>query len=97
MDSNAELVSDSDADVEIEVNPLVHLIAPVAAIFGTLIVRKVVNTVYERSTGHKAPDARDRNTSLTQALVWTASITTSAAVAEGALYRIVHRVGQRRG
>lgn len=80
---------------EIEVNPMVHLIAPVVAIVGTMVVRKVVNTVYEKATGHPAPVARDPQTSWARALLWTAVITTSAAVAEVAIYRAVNRVGAK--
>jgi hypothetical protein len=94
MSKDADL--ESTPDVDIEVNPMVHMIAPVAAIIGTIIVRKVVNVTYERATGHKAPEARDPQTSLARALLWTAVITTSAAVAEVAIYRMVNRVGEKR-
>jgi hypothetical protein len=94
MSKDADL--ESTPDVDIEVNPMVHMIAPVAAIIGTIIVRKVVNVAYERATGHKAPEARDPQTSLARALLWTAVITTSAAVAEVAIYRMVNRVGEKR-
>jgi len=86
---------DATVDTEIEVNPLVHLIAPVAAIVGTMIVRKILNSGYERATGKPAPLPRDPRTSLTRALVWTAVITTTAAVAEVAIYRAVNRIGEK--
>jgi hypothetical protein len=93
---NTEL-SPADAPVEtIEVNPMVHLIAPVAAIVGTMIVRKVVNSAYEKATGKPAPIARDPHTSLMRAIVWTAVITASAAVAEVVIYRAVNQIGEKK-
>jgi len=82
-------------DEEIDVNPMVHLIAPVAAIVGTMIVRKVVGTAYSRATGRPAPDARDPRTPLLRAFMWTAVITTTTAIAEIAIYRAVQRMGEK--
>jgi heme/copper-type cytochrome/quinol oxidase subunit 2 len=79
----------------IEVNPMVHLIAPVAAIVGTMIVRKVVSSAYERATGRPAPEARDPQTSMARALVWTVVIATTAAVAEVVIYRVVNSIGEK--
>lgn len=84
------------ADETIEINPMVHLIAPVAAIVGTMIVRKVVNAAYEKSTGHKPPLPRDPATSWTRAILWTAVITTTAAVAEVAIYRAINTIGEKK-
>ena len=92
----AEVEGLAPEDVDIEVNPMVHLIAPLAAIVGTMIVRKVLNTVYERSTGHPAPLPRDPRTSWTRAILWTAAITTTAAVAEVAIYRAINQVGEKK-
>jgi len=80
---------------EVEVNPLVHLVAPVAAIVGTIVVRKLVNSAYERVTGNPAPLPRDPQVSFMKAIMWTAVITTSAAIAEVAVYRLVQRMGAR--
>ena len=86
----------ADAPVEdIEVNPMIHLIAPVGAIIGTMIVRKIVNSAYERATGHPAPLARDPRTPILRAILWTAVITTTTAVAEVAIYRAINRVGEK--
>lgn len=94
-------LSPADAPVEdvedIEINPMVHLIAPVAAILGTMLVRKVVSSAYERATGKPAPLARDPHTSMMRAIVWTAIITTSAAVAEVVIYRAVNQIGEKKG
>jgi hypothetical protein len=80
---------------EPEINPLMHLIAPVAAIAVTMVVRKVVNSAYQRTTGHPAPEARDPRVPILRAIMWTALITTSAAVAEVAVYRLVTRLGEK--
>lgn len=95
---STDLTSGEPQDVEpIEVNPMVHLIAPVAAIVGTMVIRKVIISAYEKATGKPAPVARDPHTSLVRAIVWTAIITTSAAVAEVAIYRAVNRIGEKKG
>jgi hypothetical protein len=89
-------LSPADAPVEtIEVNPMVHLIAPVAAVIGTMVVRKVINSAYERATGRPAPMARDPRTSMMRAIVWTAVITASAAVAEVVIYRAINQIGEK--
>ena len=99
MEDATDLLPAEDVEIEvdeIEVNPMVHLIAPVAAIVGTIIVRKIVNSAYERATGHPAPQPRDPQVSLARALMWTAVITTSAAIAEVAVYRLVNWMGEKR-
>lgn len=78
---------------EVEINPIVHLVAPVVAVVGTLVVRKAVNAAYERATGHPAPLPRDPATPWMRAIVWTALITTTTAVAEVAIYRAINRAG----
>lgn len=93
-DGTAEVDPASD-DVEIEINPMVHLIAPLAAIVGTMVVRKMVNSAYERATGRPAPLPRDPRVSWTRAILWTALITTTAAVAEVAIYRAVNQIGEK--
>jgi hypothetical protein len=86
----------ADVDVEIEVNPIMHLIAPIAAIAVTMAVRSILNKGYEKSTGRKPPLPRDPRPSAVQAILWTAAITTAAAVAEVAVYRIINKVGAQR-
>ena len=92
----AEVENLAPEDVDIEVNPMVHLVAPLAAIVGTMIIRKVLNTAYEKSTGHQPPLPRDPRTSWTRAILWTAVITTTAAVAEVAIYRAVNQIGEKK-
>lgn len=94
MSERTDIVPAAEQDVEI--NPMVHLIAPVVAIVGTMVVRKMVNTAYERATGRPAPLPRDPRTPIVRAILWTAIITTTTAVAEVAIYRAVNRVGERR-
>lgn len=94
MSESNDIVQVDEQDVE--VNPMVHLIAPVVAIVGTMIVRKMVNTAYERTTGKPAPLPRDPRTPMMRAILWTAVITTTTAVAEVAIYRAINRVGERK-
>ena len=85
-----------DEDVEdIEINPVVHLVAPVAAIIGTMVVRKIVGSAYSRATGRPAPDARDPRTPMMRAVMWTAVIATTTAIAEVAIYRAIQRMGEK--
>ena len=99
MESNGDLTAADDTEtesVEVRVNPLMHLVAPLAAIAVTMIVRKAVNSAYVKSTGRPAPEASDPQVSFARAIMWTALITSSAAVAEVAVYRIVNKLGERR-
>lgn len=82
---------ENDADV----SPIVHLVAPLAAVAVTMVVRKAVNTIYEKSTGRPAPLPRDPHVSVWRAIAWTAVITTTAAVAEVLAYRAVNRIGTK--
>lgn len=94
MSESTDVVPADEQDIE--VNPMVHLIAPVVAIVGTMVVRKLVNSAYERTTGRPAPLPRDPRTPMLRAILWTAVITTTTAVAEVAIYRAVNRVGERK-
>jgi hypothetical protein len=82
------------ADV-VEINPLAHLIAPVAAIGATMLVRKLMTSGYERISGRPAPAPRDPAVSFSRALVWTAITAATAAVVEVAVYRIANQMGER--
>lgn len=84
------------ADDEIEINPVVHMLAPVAAIAVTMVVRKIINAAYEQRTGHPAPLPRDPRVPFMRAILWTAVITTTAAVAEVAVYRMINKFGEKR-
>ncbi len=79
----------------VEINPLAHLIAPVAAIGATMLVRKLMTSGYERISGRPAPAPRDPAVSFTRALVWTAVTAATAAVVEVAVYRVANQLGER--
>jgi hypothetical protein len=96
MSDSTELEPMVDEEMEpLEVNPMVHLIAPVAAIVGTMVVRKLVGSAYQKATGRKAPDARDPRTPMVRAFVWTVVITSTTAIAEIVIYRAIQRIGEK--
>ena len=80
---------------EPEVNPMMHLVAPIVAIGATMIVRKVMNSGYRRVTGTPAPDAHDAGVTLTRALVWAVATAATAAAVEVAVYRFTSTAGRR--
>ena len=84
-----------DSVEKIEINPIAHLIAPIAAIGATMLVRKLMNVGYERTTGRSAPAPRDPAVSFGRALLWTAVTAATAAVVEVAVYRIANQMGER--
>ena len=90
-DDATPVSGDAVAEVETEINPVMHLVAPIAAVF----VRSAVNKAYEKATGRPAPEARDPRTSIVRALAWTTVITTTAAVAEVLVYRTVNKLGSK--
>ncbi|MFN8170554.1 MAG: DUF4235 domain-containing protein [Candidatus Nanopelagicales bacterium] len=94
-DDATPVSGDAVAEVETEINPVMHLVAPIAAVFVTMIVRSAVNKAYEKATGRPAPEARDPRTSIVRALAWTTVITTTAAVAEVLVYRTVNKLGSK--
>lgn len=91
MDEQANV----DTQDVIEINPVAHLIAPIAAIGATMLVRKLMTTGYERVAGRPAPAPRDPAVSFTRALMWTAVTAATAAVVEVAVYRIANQMGER--
>ena len=81
---------------EVQINPLAHLIAPIAAIGATMLVRRIMTSGYERATGRPAPAPRDPAVSFSRALMWTAVTAATAAVVEVAVYRIANQLGETR-
>lgn len=81
---------------EVDINPMAHLIAPIAAIGATMLVRKIMTSGYERATGRPAPAPRDPSVSFARALMWTAVTAAAAAVVEVAVYRMTNQWGERR-
>ncbi len=79
-----------------EVNPMVHVIAPVAAIAATMLARRLLNGGYRHITGHSAPVPKDPSVSLSRAIAWTALTAATAAVVEVMVYRSTMHWGERR-
>jgi hypothetical protein len=76
---------------QVEVSPLVHVIAPIVAIGATMLVRKAMNVGYRRATGTDAPGPRDPGVTLGRALIWAVVTAATAAAVEVAVYRITAR------
>jgi len=82
-------------DTQVQINPVAHILAPIAAIGATYLVRKALDRGYRSVTGSRAPEARDPRVSLTRALLWTAATAVTAAVVEVAVYRAANQWGSR--
>lgn len=82
-------------DRQVQINPVAHIVAPLAAIGATFLVRKTLDRGYSSITGHRSPDARDPSVSLRQALLWTAATAVTAALVEVAVYRLANQWGAR--
>lgn|GEM_PF-632345 len=80
---------------ETRINPVAHLLAPIAAVAATFMVRKVLDRGYRTVTGTRAPEARDPGVSLGRALMWTAATAVTAALVEVAVYRLANQWGAR--
>ena len=77
--------------IEDEPNPIMHLIAPITAIGATMLMRKVLNTGYQRTTGSSAPDPHDPRVNFGRALVWAIVTAATAAAVETVVYRAMNR------
>jgi hypothetical protein len=88
-------MSNDQSHGEVAVNPLVHVIAPIAAIAATMLARRVLNGGYRTVTGRSAPVPRDPSVSLTRAIAWTAVTAATAAVVEVMVYRGAMHWGER--
>lgn len=86
----------TDVDVQVEISPLAHLIAPIAAIGATMLVRKWMNSGYKRVANGPVPTAGDPRVSFGRALVWSAITAAAAAVVEVAVFRIANHLGERK-
>jgi hypothetical protein len=78
-----------------EVNPLVHVIAPIAAIAATMLARRLLNGGYRQITGHSAPVPKDPSVSFPRAIAWTALTAATAAVVEVMVYRSAMHWGEQ--
>lgn len=77
-----------------QLNPVVHVIAPLVAYGATMLVRKVLQTSYRQLTGDEVPDARDPQVRFTRALAWTIFTASTSAVIEVAVYRYANKRSQ---
>ena len=68
---------------------MLHVVAPLAALAATWVVRKAMNGGYRAVSGHRAPEGRDIEVPWTRALVWTAVTASAAAIVEVAIYRYI--------
>ncbi|MDO9485099.1 MAG: DUF4235 domain-containing protein [Actinomycetota bacterium] len=78
-------------ELEVQPNPVLHLIAPFTAIAATMVLRKVLTSAYARKTGGDAPDPRDPGVPLGRALVWAVGIAATAAAVEVVVFRVMNR------
>jgi hypothetical protein len=84
------------ASDQVEVNPLMHLVAPLVAVGATFVVRKVLEASYRGITGRQVPAPRDPNVAWGQALAWAMATAAVAAAVEVAVYRGVNQAGSSR-
>jgi hypothetical protein len=77
-----------------QVNPMVHVIAPLVAYGATVLVRKVLQTGYRQLTGSDAPDTHDPQVKFARALAWTVITASTSAVVEVAVYRYANKRSQ---
>ena len=77
-----------------QLNPVVHVIAPLVAYGATMLVRKVLQTGYRQLTGSEVPDARDPQVRFARALAWTVITASTSAVVEVAVYRSANKRSQ---
>jgi len=78
MSDELELPS-ADDDEFVEASTALKVAAPILAIGAGLLVRKVLDTAYEKTTGAPPPRANDRDVKLGRVLVYAAA--TAMAIA----------------
>lgn len=92
-------MADTDVDVtepdEVKVSMAVHVITPIATLAATWLVRKAMDTAYERTTGHTPPRASDPGVTTRQALMWAATTAAVIAITEVVIYRVSSRSARR--
>ncbi len=96
MSGKNDAAGTADVDVQVEVSPLAHIIAPIAAIGATMLVRKIMNSGYKRVANGPVPTAGDPRVSFGRALMWSAITAATAAVVEVAVFRIANHLGERK-
>ncbi len=85
-----------EESAQVEINPLMHLVAPLVAVGATFVVRKVLESSYRGVTGRPVPAPRDPNVAWGQALVWAMATAAVAAAVEVAVYRGINQAGSSR-
>jgi hypothetical protein len=97
MGSTSRDVQDgSTPEPVVEVNPIMHLVAPLVAVGATFVVRKVLEASYRGITGREVPAPRDPSVAWGQALAWAMATAAVAAAVEVAVYRGVNQAGRER-
>lgn len=74
------------------VHPVLHIVAPIAALGATWAARKALNVAYEKISGHVPPAADDPAVSFGRALIWTVISAGTAAVVEMVIFRAAGRM-----
>ncbi|GDX32524.1 hypothetical protein LBMAG15_14590 [Actinomycetes bacterium] len=82
-----------EPELEVHVNPIVHLIAPLVAIGATMIVRKIITVGYRSVTGNDAPRSNDPGVPFGKALLWATATAAIAAGVEVLAYRVTNHLG----
>lgn len=76
---------------EYEPSAAMHLVAPIAAIGATMLMRRMLNAGYARATGGPAPDPQDPRVTFGRALAWAILTAATAAAVETVVYRVMNR------
>lgn len=85
-------MAQGETDDERRAYPVLHVTAPLVVLGATWLARKVLNTAYERATGHTPPVPDDPRVSFGRALAWTLVAAGSAAVIEMVIYRAASKM-----
>lgn len=88
-------MKDPNTQGSVTVNPLVHIVAPIASIAATMVARKVLNGTFKTVTGHTPPLPKDPSVSWGSAIAWTALTAATAAVVEVMVYRAALHWGEQ--
>lgn len=89
---------DVDDDELVEVSTALKVVAPLLAIGAGIVVRKVLDTAYEKTTGAPPPRANDRDVRIGRVLVYAAATAMAIAMVNVAVDRMtapkrVHHAG----
>ena len=94
--SQDDLMALDSTNTNTDINPMMHLVAPLVAYGATVIVRRVINSGYKRVTKNDAPKPNDPGVSLGTALMWAIATAAVAAGVEVAVYRLTNQAGSKR-